>query len=107
MHILTSLSKQFSLKLSFSFSYPLNSTCEDDKFKYKKRSKQTDIHAEQEKDTSGVEFHDEDPQVMKAIWILHQLLLLQAICIEQSDGYVLANLEAIGDASSTPLYLFS
>jgi len=66
-----------------------------------------DIHAAQEKDTSDVEFLDEDPEVTKAVWLLHQLLLLQAIYIERNDGHVPANVVVTGDASSTPLYLFS
>lgn len=32
---------------------------------------QRDIHAAQEKDTSGVEFLDEYPKVTKAVWLLH------------------------------------
>lgn len=66
-----------------------------------------DIHAAREKDTSDVEFLDEDPKVTKALWLLHQLLLLQAIYTEQNDGHVPANVVVTGDASSTPRYLFS
>ena len=66
-----------------------------------------DIHGEQEKDTSDVEFLDEDPKAMNSIWILHRHLLLQSIYTEQIDGSVPANLEVIGDASSIPQYLFS
>lgn len=35
------------------------------------KPRERDIHGAQEKDTSDVEFLDEDPKVVKEVWLLH------------------------------------